>query len=203
MTTDTTPTTAPTLAPDDPRPAFAAAIALAGTVVAGVRDDQLDDPTPCTEYDVRRLRGHLLCVARRMAAVGRGEDPATVPQVIADVPGDDWPAAWTEAAHEIQRVWSDDSLLGRDVVLPFATLPGAVALRIYTGETTVHTWDLATATGQSPAWDDAIVAGALATHRVALPADHRGPEVPFDPPVPVADDAPLIDQLVAWNGRRP
>ncbi len=26
---------------------------------------------------------------------------------------------------------------------------------------------------------------------------------PFGPAVPVADDAPLIDRLVAWNGRTP
>ena len=35
-----------------------------------------------------------------------------------------------------------------------------------------------------------------------LPADGRA-EVPFDEVVEVGPDAPLIDRLVAWNGRDP
>jgi len=36
-----------------------------------------------------------------------------------------------------------------------------------------------------------------------MPEAYRNRPDPFDDPVPVPDDAPLIDRLVAWNGRRP
>jgi uncharacterized protein (TIGR03086 family) len=94
-------------------------------------------------------------------------------------------------------------MLDRLMRLPFATLPGAAAMTIYTGEITVHTWDLAVATGQQPSWDDTVVAVGLAAAQRAVAAEERGPEVPFGPVVPVADDAPVIDRLVAWMGRQP
>jgi uncharacterized protein (TIGR03086 family) len=191
------------LAADDPRLPFAKAVALAGQVIASVAPGQLDDPTPCTEFDVRQLTGHLVGVLHRVAIVGRGEDALAVPLIVADG-GDDqrWYDRWTEAAHEVQAVWSDPAILARTVRLPFAEMPGAAVMALYTSEVTVHTWDLASATGQQPDWDDAVVGAALAGIRRALPAD-REPEVPFAPVVPVGDDAPMIDRLVAWTGRRP
>lgn len=208
----TTHTNRPTSSPDldagsldaaDPRLPFAKAVALAGTVIDTVRPDQLADATPCDEYDVRQLTGHLVYVLHRVAAVGRGQDLVGVPDVVDGVPDDRWLDAWSDAAHDVQAVWSEPGILDRMMVLPFATLPGAAMMALYTSEVTTHTWDLATATGQQPAWDDDVVAVALAAMQRALPPDARGPGVPFDEVVPVGEDAPLIDQLVAWNGRRP
>ena len=189
--------------PTDPRPAFATAVGTAVDAMGAVRPDQLSGPTPCTEFDVATLLGHLLSVLRRVAAVGRGESPFSVPQVSTDVPDDGWGAAARAAADDVLAVWTDDALLDRELTLPYGTHRGAVALATYTGELSTHTWDLAAATGQSPAWDDAAVAVGLAgTHHV-LPAEGRGEFIPFAPAVPVAADAPLIDRLVAWQGRDP
>ncbi|MET0147561.1 MAG: maleylpyruvate isomerase N-terminal domain-containing protein, partial [Acidimicrobiales bacterium] len=47
----------------DPRAVFGRAFATARTVLDGIGPDQFDLPTPCTEYDVRTLAGHLLAVA--------------------------------------------------------------------------------------------------------------------------------------------
>jgi uncharacterized protein (TIGR03086 family) len=204
MTDNMTPTIPDTeqLGADDPRLPFSRAVALAGTVIAAVKPDQFDRPTPCPEYDVRHLTGHLVGVLHRVATVGRGQDASTVPVVVEQSADDRWLEHWTEAAHDVRAVWDDPSILGRQLVLPFATLPGAAVMGIYTSEVTVHTWDLATATGQQPAWDDAVVAFGLAAMRQALPAE-RTPELPFAAVVAVPDDASTIDQLVAWNGRRP
>src|SRR3954452_23116270 len=97
----------------DPRPAFATATATALEVAAAVRPDQLAGPTPCPEYDVRALVGHLVSVLRRVAAVGRGAPPFSVPQVTTDVPDDGWGAAARAAADDVLAVWADDSLLER------------------------------------------------------------------------------------------
>ena len=102
------------------------------------------------------------------------------------------------------------------MALPWIQGTGADVLASYFSELTVHTWDLATATGQRPDWDDAVVTAALASARLP-PAENRRAlfeeisaamgldevAMPFAEAVPVADDAPAIDRLVAWNGRDP
>lgn len=187
----------------DPRPLFGRALDTALATLDAVRPDQLTAATPCTDFDVRALLGHLVAVLRRVAAVGRGEDPLSVPHVVTEVPDDGWGAAASAAARELGDVWADDALLTRPVRLPFGTLPGAAAVTSYAGELTTHTWDLARATGQHPAWDPTVLQAGLAAIRAKLPTPTRAEGIPFGDAVPVPDDAPLIDRLVAWQGRDP
>lgn len=222
MTTNTTAMPAPhdtTVGDDDPRAIFARAVSTAGSVIAAVAPEQLDRPTPCDDYDVRQLLGHLVGVLRRVAVVGSGGDALSVPQIADDVAGDAWSAAWLDAAHQVQAAWSDDAVLARMVRLPWTELPGAAALALYTNEITVHTWDVATATGQRPDWDAQVLEVAFAAIRQGMPAGGRSAafeamraslpqalrhaKAPFAEAVDVGDDAPAIDRLVAWNGRRP
>jgi uncharacterized protein (TIGR03086 family) len=127
-----------------------------------------------------------------------------VPQVTTDVPDDGWGAAARAAADDALAVWADDdALLDRELTLPYGRHRGAVALATYTGELSTHTWDVAAATGQQPAWDERVLAAALAASSRMLPAEGRGEGIPFGPVVPVAADAPAIDRLVAWQGRNP
>lgn len=203
--------------PGDPRATFARAVELGGTVIANTRPDQLDLPTPCTEMDVRALLGHLVTVLQRVAAGGRGDDPETWPEAVTGVVDDAWPAAWYAAAHEVQAAWTDAAVLTREVRLPWDTMVGADVLGMFLNEVTVHTWDLARATGQEPDWDDEVVAAAFTAIRAIMPAEGRTElyesyerelppgmwKEPFALAVEVADDAPVIDRLVAWNGRRP
>ncbi|MET9881960.1 TIGR03086 family metal-binding protein [Streptomyces sp. NPDC006430] len=190
-------------APFDPRQDLAAAVELAGRTLAAVRPDQYDAPTPCDEFDVRRLSSHLVAVVRRIAVIGRGEDPFSVPSFADEVADGAWAAAWEPGAREVARVWADPTVLDRSLRLPMGVLPGAAAAAVYTHELTVHTWDLATATGQRPDWDPALVERVSAVVRRALPAESRGGQVPYGEVVAVDADAPAIDRLVAWAGRRP
>lgn len=219
MTNDTvTQPSAIRSAPVDPRPLFATAVALGGSVIGDVRPEQLTAPTVCGQFDVRALLDHLVEVLHRVAAIGREDDPfafASSP----DVADDGWPAAWSDAARSAGASWADDAALDRIVQLLWATMPGAATLVSYVSEITVHTWDLAEATGQGPAWDDAVVAAAYEASRRALPATGRAAMMdavrerlplewrdsppPYGEAVDVPADAPLIDRLVAWNGRRP
>ncbi|WP_286174974.1 TIGR03086 family metal-binding protein [Mycobacterium sp. DL99] len=199
----------------DPRPILDRAIATGGAVIAGVRPEQLTDPTPCTDMDVRALLAHLIGVLDRVAALGNGEDPfAVIDTPVAD---DRWPDAWRESGRRAADAWSDDAVLERPMALPWIEGSGAQVLVSYFSELTVHTWDLATATGQQPDWDDTVVATAFDGARQILPAANRRAlyeeisaargfdevAVPFAEAVPISDDAPAIDRLVAWNGRDP
>jgi uncharacterized protein (TIGR03086 family) len=200
--------TSSTLDPGDPRWAVARGVALARTAIDAVRPDQLGLPTPCSDYDVDALLSHLVGVLRRLAAAGRGENPMSVVVEGLGLGPDEWSPAAAAAAHEVQAAWTDATRLDQMFVFPWATMPGRAVLATYLNELSVHTWDLARATGQQPDWDDDVLAVADAAIRLGLPAEHRrGAGLPVDPPfdrvVEVADDAPLVDRLVAWNGRRP
>lgn len=198
----------------DPRPIFDRAITTGGVVIAGVRPEQLADPTPCTDMNVRTLLAHLIGVLDRVAALGSGKDPFAVTETAA--PDDRWADAWNESARRAADAWSDDAVLERPMALPWIEGSGAEVLASYFSELTVHTWDLATATGQQPDWDDTVVAAALEARQI-LPAENRRAlyeeisaamglaevAMPFAEAVPIPDDAPAIDRLVAWNGRDP
>ena len=212
--TMTTPTSSTTDHLTDPRPILDRALATGGAVVAAVRPDQLTDPTPCTEMDVRTMLSHLIGVLGRIAALGNGEDPFAVTE--APVADDGWADAWRAAGTRAAEAWADDAVLDRPMALPWIQGSGAEILTSYFSELTVHTWDLAVAIGHQPEWDDEAVAAALGARQV-LPAENRralfeeisaamGLEevaIPFAEAVPVPDDAPAIDRLVAWNGRDP
>ncbi|MGZ4806111.1 MAG: TIGR03086 family metal-binding protein [Ilumatobacteraceae bacterium] len=216
MTTQTLHTTGTTT---DPRPQFAAAVRIAEPVIAGVRPDQLGLSSPCVEFTVNELLDHLVFVLHRVAKLCRG-DEAFAPGSLADgaVQHTDWAADWVAAAAEVEAASADDAVLERTVVLPWATMTGAEMLATYVSEITTHTWDLARATGQHPAWDDAVCRLSLETMHRELPLADRGPiweafranapaniqfDAPFANAIAVGSDAPLIDQLVAWTGRQP
>ena len=201
---ETTRTTTLPFTADDPRATFGRSVGLASQVIAAVRPDQMGGPTPCSGMDVRQLLAHLVMVLQRVAALGRGEDPFDLPAV--EPAGAGGVDAWSAAAHRVQDAWTDDAVLDREMTLPWIQAPGRIVLLGYVSEVTVHTWDLATATGQSY---DFIHAGLPAADRQAIfdaAVEKMPPELrTFDPPfadaVPVPADAPMIDRLVAWTGR--
>ncbi|HNE76169.1 MAG TPA: hypothetical protein PK623_14770, partial [Microthrixaceae bacterium] len=119
---------------------------------------------------------------------------------------------------DVEQAWADPALLERPTTLPWGTFPGREVLDVYTNEMVIHTWDLATATDQHPEWDPAVLEASLAVMHAQLPIPVRAPiweaiyagmpaevprDIPFADAVDVAEDAPLIDRLVAWNGRTP
>lgn len=201
----------------DPRDLFDRAIAVAAPIVEATRPDQLRLGTPCADFDVEQLLGHLLFALDRLATVGTGGDLGLADEVVTS---DDWSADFRAVATRVRDAWSDSQRLTDTVELPWASMTGAEAIGVYTNEVTTHTWDLAQATAQAVEWDDDVVRAALAAIEQQLPIGDRDPiwqsflgEAPaevtagFTPPfanaVGVADSAPLIDRLVAWNGRRP
>lgn len=87
-------------------------------------------------------------------------------------------------------------------------LPGEIAGLVALDEIVVHGWDLARAAGLPSGVDDAAFRAVHAFLAPppdaddAAPAD-GGPEGLFGPPVPVPDDAPLIDRIIGLAGRDP
>ena len=78
-----------------------------------------------------------------------------------------------------------------------AEVGGIVALT----EVVIHGWDIATATGQDYDVDPATLEAVLP--HVTATAEQGPVEGLFGPAVPVADDAPMLDRVIALSGRDP
>ena len=187
----------------DPRPILVRALDQAGQQVEAVTADELSNRTACADYDVRALLGHVVAVLHKLARVGTGGDAGDMPHVVDGIPDDGWANAFTRARSEAERVWADDAGLDRMVELPWATLPGRDVLEAYTHEFTVHSWDLAQATGRLSALDPDLGARALEGFPKFAPPEVRSEEGPFGPAVPVPDDADVYTRLAAFLGRKP
>ena len=184
------------------------ATALDGTdrLVDGVRADQWEAPTACTDWTVRRLVNHLVGGQRLVTRVLRGEplpDPVQLGRRAGeDQLGDDPVGAFGASAAGLLDAFRAPGVLERTHTIPAGTLPGPAVLHVRVIETLVHGWDLATATGQPSPFPDALAEGELAFSRDLLGRLPAG-RAPFAASRPAADDAPAIDRLVAMLGRTP
>ena len=167
-------------------------------------DDQLDRPTPCTEMTVGDLVDHVDLVARGSVALVRRDQAeldatAKGPVVVHDVDG--WQATVADHVRAVAVAWSDPEVWERPEGLPGSGLANETWGKIALTELVVHGWDLAQATGQPFALDDATLQACLDHVAVFIP----NAPVPglWDPPVDVPDDAPLLDRIIAINGRTP
>jgi uncharacterized protein (TIGR03086 family) len=190
----------------DPNTHLERAVAQAKKIVAGVRDDQLTAPTPCSEWDVKALLAHLVGGALMSSAAAReGSVPQSVMQQVMspDLVGDDFREKYSAAADEMLDAFRDPAVAGKMIELPFGTMPGQVVHSIFTLDTAIHAADLAHATGQS--FDDAELAEAsleVGRRNEQMMGDAlRSPNV-FGPEQPCHDDAPATTRLLAFAGRK-
>lgn len=178
-------------------------------VLAAIPGDGLDLATPCEGLTVGALLDHVNGVTAGFTLVARKEvEPGSSSPSSPDAAGlpADWRARIDAQLKELVEAWSDPSSWDGMSEAGGVPLPSAVLARVALNELILHGWDLARATGRAydvPA-DEAETCIALFQ---SLPTgDGDGPRPPdgaFGPPVPVADDAPALDRLVARSGRNP
>lgn len=189
-----------------------------GDVVAGVRDDQWANETPCTQWCVRDVVNHLALGSRLFAGLLAGRPGYPLDPAHADALGDNPAGIYRGHATAVVTAFRQPGALEQPLAAPVGTIPGAVAVRLRTVEDLVHGWDIAVATGQRVHYPDDVVERALAFTREQLagmgsgndsngesgetPDAPDGGNAPFAPPQPHPDDAPPIDRLVALLGRR-
>lgn len=184
----------------DPRPMLARALDQVGALISTTDPAQAQLPTPCAEYDVAALIGHLQGVVRRIGAVVSGQPFFSVPVDNVSV---DWAGEWAEG-----RTGTDAALAAADlsqlVRVPWGEVPVGAAIGSYVGELATHAWDLAAATGRTDELDPELAEAALPMAHEKIPAHIRGQEgIPFAAVVEVPDDAPAYDRLAGWHGRDP
>ncbi len=171
-------------------------------VLANVKDDQLDDPTPCQSWDVRQVVNHIIGGAHWFAAsTEAGEAP---PQDTADFAGGDRMKAFDDGVKKAVAAFNAPGAQEKIVKLPFGEFPGSIFMALATTDAFTHGWDLARATGQDAArLDPDLAQQLLVGAKARIPDAFRGPDskAPFGPEVKVPDSAPASDQLAGFLGR--
>jgi uncharacterized protein (TIGR03086 family) len=123
-----------------------------GSRVEGIGEHAWGLSTPCTEWTVRELVGHVVAVHRHVVA---GLDASAPP---APAPDPDLTTAWIAATASVLAVLDDPERAATPVTGRFAPMPlEQVIGRLLCIDTLVHTWDLARATRQDERLDPVAV----------------------------------------------
>jgi len=167
-------------------------------VLRGISDEQRDGPTPCPDFTVVRLAGHLIGVTKLYTGIAGGEaaDPAGP-----DLAGQRLDATFAEAAALARAAWKP-SMMGATFQTPFGEMKGAAIATFIVVEVLGHAWDLAAATGQATRPSDDLAETALRLAHLMGDPTLRRPKM-MGPEVVVPSGAPIFDQFVAYIGRDP
>jgi len=152
--------------------------------------------TPCSEWSVKDLVGHVVSVHRQVVAgldASAPPPPATDPDLV---------DAWRDATAAITAALADTPRASAPVSGRFAPMPLEELIgRLLCADTLVHTWDLARATGQDEQLDPGGVTFAFT---MLLSADEaiRGPGS-FGPKLEPPADADEQTRFLCFLGRNP
>ena len=189
----------------DPVDQLATAFDATGRILTAVRDEQWSAPTPCSQWTVRELVGHMVTSNHAVVRILNGEPAQAAASTVPEAPGssaadDGLVEAYRDSAAALLGAFRQPGVLDRVHTVPIGTVPGIAALHLRITEALVHGWDLARATGQHAGFPEDLAEQELAFSRSKL-GDLPPGRSPFAPPQPVPDDAPAIDRLVALLGR--
>jgi uncharacterized protein (TIGR03086 family) len=167
----------------------------------------LDRPTPCADWTLAGLIGHMTAqhYGWIAAAVGHGADlSAWQPgPPVADPIG-----AYAEAARRVLEVFGTDGVLDREFALaeisPVLRFPAAQAISFHFIDYLVHGWDVARSLGVDYRPEPDLLAAALPV-ALAVPGGQARERdgAAFAPGLDVPPQAGLLDQIVALLGRSP
>jgi uncharacterized protein (TIGR03086 family) len=180
------------------------AFASTRNILANVKADQLDDPTPCVSWDVRRLINHIVGGTHWFAmSTNAGASPENDTTEDTDYAGGDFLAAFDEGSAAAVAAFGAPGALEKCIRLPFGEFPGVAFMGLATTDTFTHGWDLAKATGQDTNLDPELAAQLLEGAKASIPDAFRGPDgqAPFGARVDCDDSAPPAAQLAAFLGR--
>lgn len=177
------------------------AVAVFRDQAVGLTATDLRLETPCVEWDVSALVGHVVgvCEAVTNALHGERVDLVAAPAPLGDAPE----RAVSDAATAMLRAWREPGALDRTLATSIRDMPAVLATRIVVGDALLHAWDLARARGH-----EVVIPKDLAETQLTMMQQYydpatRGPGRGFDLAVDWPPDAPVQERLVALSGRHP
>lgn len=166
-------------------------------LVAGVRDDQLDHPTPCADWTVADLLAHVHQFGSVFAHNARKRD-ARPPEALVD----DWRVAIPAQLDELAGAWRQESAWQGRVSAGGVEMDAPDNAVVGIEELTVHGWDLARATGQGIHVADASLDQIDRFFDLFADQIATG-EGPFGPAASPSEGATRLERTIARTGRDP
>jgi uncharacterized protein (TIGR03086 family) len=168
------------------------ALGYTRVVLVGIADTDLDRPTPCRDWDLRRLLAHMDDALDAFTEAAGG---------VVHVPARGWSPLRIDRLQEkacaLLGAWTGP--VPGDVSVGGADLASDLLVATAALEITVHGWDVGCATGRAGRIPEELAERLLpVAERVVQDAD-RG--VRFAPPLAVSPEAPADQRLLAFMGR--
>ncbi len=181
---------------------MAAAAAQAAKVVNGVPEGTMDGPTPCPDWDLRTLLNHTILwtsysAERRAHGESVAEDLMT--KDFTAEPG--FREDYARQIGEAVKAWADPAAWAGEIGVMGNATPAADVGAMLIMEMLLHGWDVAQATGQEYACDDAVAEALMNTveAQAELFRKYQG----FADVVEVPGDATTFDRALGLSGRDP
>lgn len=159
-----------------------------------------DAPTPDTEWTVRDLVAHVIEEQEWVPYLLAGSLVSVAKAEIQPLRMDELRAEWDLYSLAATEAWANTPA-ERLVHLSYDTVTMADYLREQVSDVAIHTWDLARAIGADETLDDEIVEAVWTVFEPQ--ADTLAASGLYAAPVPIPDDAPLQQRLLALTGRDP
>lgn len=159
--------------------------------------DDWDAPTPDTDWNIRDLVAHVTEDQQWVPELLAGRTTPEAKLAIAPL-GEDLVSEWNRYSEVALAAW-EAADLEATVHLSYDTVKASDYLAEQVGDITIHTWDLARATGTDEELDDDLVDAVWTVFQPQ--AGQLESSGLFAPAVVVADDAPLRIRLLALTGR--
>ncbi len=184
----------PDAPPTDELAGAEATLAVLQQVLRTIASDDMSRQSPCTEFNLTELTGHLL---NSIMAIGgmayadfsmRDHTESVERQVVG-------------AARPALDAWHRRGLEG-SVPLGGNVMPARIAAAVLSVEFLVHAWDYAVTVGRDVDAADSLAEYVLELARELIRPEERS-RAGFDDPVEVPSDAGALDQLIAFTGRNP
>lgn len=169
--------------------------------IQSVRDDQWNNPTPCTEWDVRALVNHIVYEDLWAVDLLGGKTIEEVgDRYEGDVLGDDPKAAWADASKRAVDA-ANRVALDQPVNVSWGQIPASEYLDQLFMDHVVHGWDLAKGTGGDTDLDTNLVEACWSAAKQQ--EDMIRGSGAFGDQQGVPDDADTQTKLLALMGRTP
>jgi len=177
------------------------------TLLEGVRDDQLDAPTPNEGRTLGDLIDHVggLSLAFASAATkDLGPASRQGPSADANRLGSDWRTRIPRQLDALAEAWRSPDAWAGMTRAGGVDLPGADAGLVALDELVLHGCDVARASGQPYRGDQRSLEVVLQfVSLMSTPENEAGREGLFGPVVDVPADAALLDRVLGLSGRDP
>lgn len=177
----------------------------AAATIAAIAPEQLHLPTPCDEWDVRDVINKMVASTLLFTSFGQRTEPDAALDLInpKHIVGDDPLGAFQAAAAECRAAWRAEGAMDGMAPSTIGEAPAKAVLHARIFDTTILSWDIATATGVAHGIDDIQATYVQRIASALVPAVRGHNSARYKDQVDTVENSSAVDRLVATTGRDP